>query len=132
MQDLSHLAENSMTVTSQAAGNMTSGRPAAMSAPGSQPVDPLPPTQDQDDPNMTMSPEIPVSFTGHPAPKAAESWTPPAARWGPVVPPDVTREPAPAPPPVEGHAGTASIGVAGPARGVTTGRPAGTQRAVHG
>ena len=45
-----------LAVTSQAAGNMMSGRPAAMSAPGSQPVDPLPPAKDQGDPNLSESP----------------------------------------------------------------------------
>jgi hypothetical protein len=38
MQDLSSLAADSMWVTSQDGGNMTSDRPAAMSAPGTDPV----------------------------------------------------------------------------------------------
>lgn len=50
MEDLSSLAENSMWPSSQAAGNMMSGRKVAMSAPGTQPVDPLPPAKDQGEP----------------------------------------------------------------------------------
>lgn len=53
MEDLSHLAADSMWPTSQAAGNMMSGRPAAMSAPGTPPVDPLPPSSDQGDPHVS-------------------------------------------------------------------------------
>ena len=45
-----------LAVTSQAGGNMQSGRVLAMSAPGSQPVDPLPPAKDQGDPNLSESP----------------------------------------------------------------------------
>lgn len=45
-----------LAVTSQAGGNMQSGRPAAMSAPGSTPVDPLPPAKDQGDPSVGTSP----------------------------------------------------------------------------
>jgi len=56
VKDLSSLAENSMWPTSQAAGNMMSGRKAAMSAPGSQPVDPLPPAKDQGEPDVENSP----------------------------------------------------------------------------
>lgn len=56
MQDLSSLADNSMWVTSQEAGNMMSGRPHAMSAPGSDPVTPLPPAKDQGTPQVNDSP----------------------------------------------------------------------------
>jgi len=85
VQDLSHLAENSLTATSQGAGNMMSSNATAMTAPGSQPVTPLPPTRDQDTPNLT--------------------------------------EPT-------GDAAQVSIGVAGPARGATSGKPAGARAAA--
>jgi hypothetical protein len=52
MQDLSASAADSMWCTSQGAGNMTSGRPSAMSAPGSVPVDPMPPAKEQGDPHV--------------------------------------------------------------------------------
>lgn len=55
MQDLSPLAADSMWPTSQEAGNMMSGRHAAMSAPGSDPVTPLPPAKDQGEPHVTPS-----------------------------------------------------------------------------
>lgn len=129
LQDLSHLAVNSITATSQAAGNMTSSNRQAMTAPGSQPVDPLPPTMDQDDPNLTMSPEIPVGTSGKPEPGNG----PPAAprpAWGKTTTPDVEREPAPEPPEVVGRASAVSIGVAGQARGVNAGGRGG--RAVSG
>jgi len=93
VQDLSHLAENSLTATSQGAGNMMSSNATAMTAPGSQPVTPLPPTRDQE-------------------------------------PPDVTRIPAPVPPEPTGDAAQVSIGVAGPARGATSGKPAGARAAA--
>lgn len=55
MEDLSDLAKNSMWVTSEEAGNMMSGRHAAMSAPGSDPVTPLPPAKDQGEPKVTFT-----------------------------------------------------------------------------
>ena len=54
MQDLSHLATNSLTVSSMAAGNMVSSNEQAMTAPGSRPVDPLPGREDQGGPNPGM------------------------------------------------------------------------------
>ena len=60
MQDLSNLAANSLTVTSQAGGNMMSSNAQAMTAPGSRPVDPLPDRDRQDDPNLDMGPPRPV------------------------------------------------------------------------
>jgi hypothetical protein len=72
VKDLSSLAADSMWVTSQAAGNMMSGRPGAMSAPGSPPVDPLPPAAKQDDPHVTPSagPKIEPGHHGIPQPRA--------------------------------------------------------------
>lgn len=53
MRDLSDLAVNSITATSQAAGNMTSSNATAMTAPGTEPVDPLPDRDHQGDPHLT-------------------------------------------------------------------------------
>ena len=92
MQDLSHLAEGSMTATSQGAGNMMSGRPKAMSAPGSQPVDPLPPAKDQGTPDL----EVPVTpmktgTDGKPQPSAT-GYHPGPPSWKPTTTPEVVRE----------------------------------------
>lgn len=91
MQDLSSLARDSMWATSQEAGNMMSGRPAAMSAPGSPPVTPLPPAKDQGVPEVTDSgPEIPPGDDGKPKARAGYSPVPPA--WKPTTTPDVVRD----------------------------------------
>jgi hypothetical protein len=131
VQDLSSLAENSLTATSQAAGNMMSSNRQAMTAPGSQPVDPLPPMQDQDDPNLTMSPEIATGTSGKPqASGQAGKHNPPRPSWKLTGCPDVERIPAPVPPEPEGHSTEARIGVAGQARGVNAAGRGG--RAVTG
>jgi len=123
VRDLSALAENSITATSQSAGNMTSSNETAMTAPGSQPVTPLPPAQDQDTPSIEMSPQIPPGTSGKPqASRQAGAPGQPRPAWRRTAVPDVTRAPAPRPPEVQGRAGAASIGVAGPARGATSGR----------
>jgi hypothetical protein len=93
MQDLSHLADNSMWPTSQEAGNMMSGRPAAMSAPGSDPVTPLPPAKDQGTPHVEYSagPDLPPGTSGKPAAKAGSAVTGRPA-WTRTTTPDVVRE----------------------------------------
>lgn len=53
-QDLSELSRNSMWPTSQAAGNMTSNADEAMTAPGSEPVDPLPDRDHQGNPTVKL------------------------------------------------------------------------------
>jgi hypothetical protein len=53
MDDLSRLAVNSITASSMAAGNMTSSNATAMTAPGTEPVDPLPDREQQGDPHLT-------------------------------------------------------------------------------
>jgi hypothetical protein len=57
--DLSHLLRpdpvSALVPTSQAAGNMTSSNANARTAPGSVPVDPLPPAAEQDDPDVTAT-----------------------------------------------------------------------------
>lgn len=79
MQDLSHLAENSMWPTSQAGGNMTSSNEQAMTAPGSQPVDKLVDRAVQSDPNVETSKEIPVGSDGKPQP--GKTWSPGHPSW---------------------------------------------------
>jgi hypothetical protein len=93
VQDLSSLARDSMWPTSQEAGNMTSGRPAAMSAPGSTPVTPLPPAKDQGDPQVSASPGPVIRPGDDGKPKAkAGSWNPGAPAWGKTTTPDVVRD----------------------------------------
>jgi hypothetical protein len=104
MRDLSPLAKDSMTATSQAAGNMTSSPAQAMTAPGSEPVDPLPPTEELDNPNLEMTAPIPPGTSGKPqASRQAGPWNPPRPAWKPAEAPDVVRDPAPVPPPGKGH-----------------------------
>jgi hypothetical protein len=54
VKDLSHLAKDSLTVTSQAGGNMSSSSKNAMTAPGSEPVDPVQPASKQGDPALDI------------------------------------------------------------------------------
>ena len=78
--DLSHLAADSLAVTSQAGGNMTADSTEADTAPGSAPVDPVIPAGDQGDPKITASPAPPHPFR-HLAPAepgggdSSASWT---------------------------------------------------------
>jgi hypothetical protein len=91
MQDLSNLARDSLWATSQEAGNMMSGRPAAMSAPGSPPVTPLPPAKDQGVPEVVDSgPEIPPGSDGKPKARTSYNAGPPA--WVKTTTPDVVRD----------------------------------------
>jgi len=69
VQDLSALAKNSITVTSQAGGNMQSSNENAMTAPGSRPVDPLPERTDQGDPTLDVA-DKPRSMLTHGTPYA--------------------------------------------------------------
>jgi hypothetical protein len=59
MQDLSSLLPGdpvtALAPTSQSGGNMMSDSKLAVTAPGSQPVDPLPPAKEQADPKVTPS-----------------------------------------------------------------------------
>jgi hypothetical protein len=78
MQDLSPLAKDSMWVTSQAAGNMTSSTEKAMTAPGSRPVDPLPDRASQGDPSVDLGDALPV---GTPPRKTDDSYRPGPVSW---------------------------------------------------
>jgi hypothetical protein len=82
MEDLSHLATDSMWPTSQEAGNMMSDRPAAMSAPGSPPVTPLPPAKDQGRPTVTVPPATRPGDDGKPQASGQIDTTPaPRPAW---------------------------------------------------
>ena len=76
MKDLSSLAADSMWVTSQAAGNMTSSTEKALTAPGSRPVDPLPDRADQGDPTGDLGEQKPptVGATGSGYSPSPVSW----------------------------------------------------------
>lgn len=85
------LAKTSMWPTSQAAGNMTSSSENAMTAPGSDPVDPLPDRSEQGDPAVKLGAEIPPGTDGKPkAGTAAPGYSPPA--WKRAGRPRVVRE----------------------------------------
>lgn len=66
MQDLSHLAADSMTVTSQEGGNLVHDNSPAMTAPGTEPVTPMPPVEDQPRPRLGTSARIPVGTQRQP------------------------------------------------------------------
>ena len=82
MQDLSHLAAGSITATSQAGGNMMSSSNLAMTAPGSQPVDPLPDRAKQGDPKLDVPAATPVGTAPARAPK---SYSPSPVSWKDTV-----------------------------------------------
>lgn len=93
IKDVSGLAAKSLAVTSQAGGNMMSSNHLAMTAPGSEPVDPLPDRREQGDPEITMSgPEIPVGTSGKPQARGSGSQVPAAPAWKKTTVPDVVRE----------------------------------------
>lgn len=93
MQDLSHLAADSMWPTSQEGGNMMSGRPGAMSAPGSQPVTPLPPAKDQGVPHVDLGSQQKTGDDGKPrARTTAGKPNLPEPSWKPTTTPDVIRD----------------------------------------
>jgi hypothetical protein len=82
VQDLSNFLPGdpitALAPTSQAGGNMMSSNKLAHTAPGSPPVDPLPPTSDQGDPKIgaidhkrtVLTPDA-APETGNPYPKGS-------------------------------------------------------------
>lgn len=81
MRDLSSLAEDSMWVTSQEGGNMIHDNTGAFSAPGTEPVTPMPDVQHMPDPHVTPAGErLP---TGTP-PRRMTEYSPSPVRWGPA------------------------------------------------
>lgn len=91
-QDLSSLALNSLWPTSQAAGNMTSDAKEAMTAPGSEPVDPLPDRDHQGDPTVKLGAKTPPGTDGKPQ-ASGQSGGPsyPEPSWKPTTKPQVVR-----------------------------------------
>ena len=78
MIDLSGEARFGPWVTSQAAGNMISSNERAMTAPGSQPADPLPDRDHQGDPTVEFSDTLPV---GTPPVRLSHQYQPAALTW---------------------------------------------------
>jgi hypothetical protein len=76
MQDLTHLAANSMTVTSQEGGNLVHDNSPAMTAAGTAPVTPMPPVDSQPDPALGTSGHVKVSTQKQPS-----GYTPTAVAW---------------------------------------------------
>lgn len=79
MQDLSHFAADSLTVTSQEGGNLVHDNSPAMTAPGSAPVTPMPDAKQLPDPQLDAGPERPVGDTGRGQP--GKSYSPSALTW---------------------------------------------------
>jgi hypothetical protein len=79
VRDLSPLARNALTVTSQDGGNMVHDNSPAQTAPGSAPVTPLPAADHMPDPNLDVGAERPV---GTPAARRPHgSYSPSSASW---------------------------------------------------
>lgn len=76
MQDLSHLAANSMTATSQEGGNQVHDNSPAMTAPGSAPVTPMPDAGNMPDPELGTSSRVKVSTQKQPG-----GYTPSPRQW---------------------------------------------------
>lgn len=80
MRDLSRLAVNAMTVTSQEGGNMVHDNSPAMTAPGSEPATPVPAAESQSNPDLENSAHIPVG--SRPDRHASNtSFSPPPLTW---------------------------------------------------
>ena len=79
MRDLSALARDSLAVSAMEGGNMVHSNSGAMTAPGSQPVTPVPKTEAQVDPALDVGAPRPVGDTGRGQP--GKSYTPTAPAW---------------------------------------------------
>ena len=97
MQDLSHILPSdpvtALAPTSQAGGNVMSSNNLVGTAPGSQPVDPLPPAKDQGEPKVipSNSTQIKTGTTGKRKPSA--SYSAPKPSWGKAGPAAPERTP---------------------------------------
>lgn len=78
MQDLSHLAADSMTATSQEGGNLVHDNGPAMTAPGSRPVTPMPGEKAMPDPQMDMGAKRPA---GTQEPRRPRGYAPSPRQW---------------------------------------------------
>jgi hypothetical protein len=99
MEDLSNLLPSdpitALSPTSMAGGNMVSDSKLAMTAPGSPPVDPLPPAKEQSDPKITASNTGPIrpGDSGKPRASAVSGdWRPASPAWAKTTTPGVVRE----------------------------------------
>jgi hypothetical protein len=93
VQDLSKLAKNSIWPTSQAGGNRMSTNDEALTALGTEPVDPALQKSQQANPHVGVTATLPIGTSGKPqASGQAGSWKPSAPVWGPTTVPDVIRK----------------------------------------
>lgn len=98
MIDLSHILPGdpitALAPTSQAGGNMMSDNKLAGTAPGSPPVDPLPPAREQNDPKVTASNATPLQpgDDGKPDASKMTGYTPARPAWRPASPPQTVRK----------------------------------------
>lgn len=93
IRDISDLAADSLTPTSQAGGNMMSSNSAAMTAPGSEPVDPLPDRKEQGNPALDVpAAEMKPGTDGKPRARGGSGYAPGAPGWGKTTAPNVVRE----------------------------------------
>lgn len=98
MEDLSRILPGdpitALVPTSQAGGNMASDSKLAMTAPGSPPVDPLPPAKQQGDPAITVSNAAPVrtGTSGKPRAGATQGYRPGAPAWTRTTTPGTVRD----------------------------------------
>lgn len=79
--------------SSMEGGNMASDNKLAMTAPGSQPVTPLPPAKMQADPKITTSNSTQIQPGTNGKPRVRTTWSPPEPSWGKTTTPDVARTP---------------------------------------
>ena len=88
--DMSELAVNSMWPTSQAGGNMQSSAKEALTAPGSEPVDPVPDRSEQGDPHIDLAQPMP---TGQDGKRRVSAGSRPSvsASWGQTTRPKIDR-----------------------------------------
>jgi hypothetical protein len=75
MEDLSHLAAKALAVSSMSGGNTVSSNEAAMTGPGSPPVDAMPNQKEQADPALTVTAHARTTRTqGGPYAPSAPVW----------------------------------------------------------
>lgn len=83
MQDLSSLAKNAITVTSQEGGGLIHDNSPAMTAPGSTPATPQPKADVQSDPTLDVGTARPVG-TAKTRRVHDTSYSPTTADWRPA------------------------------------------------
>jgi hypothetical protein len=84
---------SALAPTSQAGGNRMSSNEVAMTAPGSDPVDPELPRKELSDPSVEVSATVPAPGTDGKPQAASQRWSsPPAPAWGRTTVPGVVRK----------------------------------------